>query len=215
MPSNNSQAAAESLNQQNLCSDRRHTKRYIALLRVALLRAEGTDALCVVKNVSSRGLSARVYRRFAKGQPVQLEFRSGEVLSGSVVWQRDWEVGIEFPKAINVQSVLASRWLSQPGRRRNLPRIQVTCPGRLRAASGSHNLTLHDISQSGARVQMNSAAIEKGEVVLNLPDLPAIPGVARWISGNAVGISFNENISFERLARWIQERQGSSLVETD
>lgn len=204
----NSQVADESLNELHQYSDRRHTKRYIALLRVALLRVDGADELCVVKNVSSRGLSARAYRRFTKRQHVQLEFRSGELLSGSVVWQRNWDVGIEFPKAINVQSVLASRWLSEPGRCRHLPRIQLLCRGRLRAASGSHNLALQDISQSGARVKMDNAALEKGEVVLTLPDLAAMPGVVRWVAGTEVGISFNENIPFERLARWIRERRG-------
>ena len=67
--------------------ERRAEKRHVALLRVALLHAGGTKELCVVKNLSASGLSARLYRDLPEGAQVQIEFRSGELLSGSVIWK--------------------------------------------------------------------------------------------------------------------------------
>jgi hypothetical protein len=72
-------------------------------------------------------------------------------------------------------------------------------------------VTLRDISQGGARVQIPAPAMELGQIVhLSLPDLPPAAGAVRWVGGAEVGISFNECIAFEQLARWIHERRGRS-----
>jgi hypothetical protein len=204
MMQNNQQASISLPADHCLERERRSAKRHVALLRVALLHASGSKDLCVVRNVSATGLSARAYRKFSIGEQVQIEFRSGELLSGAVVWERDWEIGIAFPQAIDVTAVLASRWITEMGRRRNLPRIEINCPGRLKTGLGSREVMLQDISQGGARVEVKGAAVDGSHVVLTLPDLPPLAGVARWAGGTEVGISFNECISFERLARWIQ-----------
>jgi PilZ domain-containing protein len=191
--------------------ERRGQKRQRALLRVALLHDEGIKDLCVVKNISASGLSARVYRKLTSGTNVRVEFRSGELLSGSVVWERDWEVGIVFPKPIDVESVLASRWITEEGRRRTLPRIALACRGQLTAGPRSLNVMLQDISQGGARVQTEAPETDIRNVLLSLPDLPPIAGVVRWLGGTQAGISFNECIAFEQLARWIQTYRARPL----
>lgn len=185
--------------------EQRSHPRHISILRVGLLHARGSKELCVVRNISSGGLSARVYRKLAGGEHVQVELRSGERLSGHVVWERDWEFGIEFPELIDVDSVLASRWVTESGRGRSLPRIQVTCRGRLKMGPRSYSVVLNDISQAGAKVQTHTPIVDGGDLVLTLPDLAQVAGIVRWVGGTDVGISFNECIPFEVLARWIQK----------
>lgn len=192
--------------------ERRLEQRQVALLRVALLHAGGSKELCVVKNISPSGLSARVYRKLVGGEHVQIEFRSGQFLSGAVVWERDWEVGIVFPAPIDVDSVLASRWITESGRGRSLPRIEVSCRGRIKSGSRSWSVELRDISQGGAKVKTQTPLADRGDVVLTLPDLPPVAGVIRWVGGTDVGISFNECIPFERLAPWIQMHRADSTV---
>ena len=191
--------------------ERRGEKRHIALLRVALLHAGGIKDLCVVKNISSAGLAARVYRQLPSNDTVRIEFRSGEMLSGSVVWQQDWDVGIVFPTPIDIGSVLASRWVTD-GRRRNLPRIELSCRGQLKKGAELHDVVLQDISQGGARVHIEKP-LDRGSVVLRLPDLPPLAGVVQWASGTDAGISFNECISFDPLARWIQAHRAATSVD--
>lgn len=186
-------------------SERRGEKRHLALLRVALLHTGASNDLCVVKNISASGLAVRVYRDLASGAKVRIEFRSGESLEGSVVWKRDEDVGIAFPKTIDVEAVLASTWTIQPGKRRNLPRIELSCDGRLKRGTETHAVVLQDISQGGARVRIGRL-VDPGAVVLSLPGLPPMCGVVRWARDTLVGISFNECISFETLARWIQQQ---------
>lgn len=187
--------------------DRRRQPRQLALLRVALLRAGRADDICVVKNISPNGLSARIYRKVTAGESVEIELRSGQILAGSVVWQRGWDVGIAFAEPIDVAAVVAGRAVADTKRRRAVPRINVECPGRLSTGLRSFEIMLQDISQGGASVRSEIPVPEMCNVLLCLPDLPPVSGVARWNNGKTVGISFNECVAFERLARWIQMRR--------
>ena len=209
--STSDEASLAHLEEHKAKVERRRQQRQVALLRVALLHAGGSKELCVVRNISSSGLSARVYRKLAGGEHVQIEFRSGELLSGAVVWERDWEVGIVFPALIDVEAVLASRWVTESGRGRSLPRIEVGCRGRLKMGPQTYNVELQDISQGGAKVKTQTPLVDKGDAVLTLPDLPPVAGVVRWVGGTNVGISFNECIPFEQLARWIQAHRAGLI----
>jgi hypothetical protein len=187
--------------------ERRRHVRQLALLRVALLHAGGASDICVVKNVSSSGLSARIYRKLPPGEQVEIEFRSGERLAGSVVWEHECDIGIIFPKPIDVAAVLSSSRASQATKRRALPRIGVECQGRLSTGLQSMVATLRDISQGGANVEVEGTIANLSKVQLILPDLQAIAGVVRWTLGQNVGISFNGCMAFEQLAHWIQVRR--------
>jgi hypothetical protein len=195
--------------------ERRRQIRQLALLRVALLHAGGISDICVVRNVSPNGLSARVYRKLSSGDEVEIEFRSGELLAGSVVWEQDSDVGIIFHRPIDVAQVLASRWSTEAGKRRALPRITIDCAGRLSNGLQSIDVMLRDISQGGASLESQSPPAHLGKVQLSLPDLPPIAGVLRWTSGANLGISFNECLAFETLARWIQARREGLGLASD
>src|SRR3954452_14525071 len=87
--------------------ERRRQLRQLALLRVALLHSGGASDICVVRNVSPNGLSARVFRKLSAGDDVEIEFRSGELLAGSVVWGEEFDIGVVFARPIDVAQVLA------------------------------------------------------------------------------------------------------------
>lgn len=77
----------------------------------------------------------------------------------------------------------------------------------------SVDVVLRDISQGGASLESQAQAAGLGKVQLSLPDLPPIAGLVRWTSGANLGVSFNEFLAFETLARWIQaRREGLGLV---
>jgi hypothetical protein len=194
-------------------AERRTHVRHVTMLRVAVLYAAHGKELCVVKNISAGGPSARVYRTFTVGEPVEVELRSEERIEGSVQWVRDFEIGIAFPQEIDVESVLTSRWVTEDGRRQRLPRIELECRCRLRVGSRFYLATLADISQGGAKLQTHRAFQGSGEAILTLPDLGSLEGNVRWSHGNKVGLAFNERLPFELLVRWIQERRGSQCPE--
>jgi hypothetical protein len=193
-------------------SERRRQPRQMALLRVALLHAQRVNDICLVKNLSANGLSARVYRKLAVDEPVQIEFRTGELFAGSVIWERSWEFGLAFPQPIDVAAILASRWVTEDSKRRALPRIPVDCSGQLSDGFRSIGIKIRDISQGGASVQASAPITLMSNIVLTLPNLPLLTGVVRWTRDNTLGISFNECVAFERLARWIHARRELALA---
>jgi len=188
-------------------ADRRKEGRHVALLRVGLLHIRGTRTLCVVKNISANGLSARAYQKLSIGDEVHIEFKSGGLLSGRVVWARDWNLGVEFPDPIDVEAVLSSRWVIEAQRRRNLPRIPLVCDGKLKKSGRLMAVKLLDISQGGARLRIDASPVDHGEAVLSLPDLAPAPGVIRWMTTDQAGISFNACLPFEQLASWVHAQQ--------
>ena len=166
-----------------------------------------------MRNISARGLSARVYRSLAVGEAVQVEFKNDERLAGTVKWVCEFEIGIGFEEDIAVEAVLSSRWATENGRRQRLPRIDVKCPCQLRLGSRFYLATLLDISQGGAKVQLRRPLQASGDAILTLPDLGWLESSVRWSDGCTVGLSFNERLPFEILVRWIQERRNGTHAD--
>lgn len=86
------------------------------------------------------------------------------------------EIDINFLKPIDVESVLASRWITEIGRGRNLPRIAVTYAGQLALGSEKVAVQLRDISKSGANVRSEGPIVEHSKVILALPGLQPTAG---------------------------------------
>lgn len=203
----NIQAEPTDLESYSLEPDRRKEGRHVALLRVGVLHARGDRNLCVVKYISASGLSARAYQKVVIGDEVHIEFKSGGLLGGRVVWARDWNLGIKFPDPIDVEAVLASRWVVEGQRRRNLPRIPLVCDAKLKSGGRSIGACLLDVSQAGARLRADVSKVELGKAELSLAGLQSIPGVIRWTTMDQAGMSFNECLSFEKLACWIHAQR--------
>lgn len=191
-------------------AERRGHERHLTILRVAMLHVGDTKELCVVRNISAGGLSARVYRTFEVGETVQVEFRNDERLPGTVKWVREFEIGVGFDEEISVEAVLTSRWATEDGRRQRLPRIDLECPCQLRVGARFYLATLVDISQGGAKVQLRRPLQGDADAILTLPDLGWLESSIRWADGPKVGLAFNERLPFEVLVRWIQERRNGS-----
>jgi hypothetical protein len=185
--------------------DRRSHSRHLTLFRVALLHFEGREILCVVREISAGGLSARSYQALFVGDRVQAELRAGELIEGSVIWVRGWDVGIAFVAPVDVDEVLKSRWVKEDGRRQRLPRVHLECRARLRIASRCGiPVKVEDLSQRGAKIRLEKPVSEMGDATLTLPDLPPIAVVIRWRNDDLMGLSFIDSLSFDRLALWLQ-----------
>ena len=190
-------------------ADRRQSPRHVTLLRAGILHVRGSSELCLVRNISSDGLMARVYEPIPEGQELQVELKCGQMIAGTVAWEKDQTIGIRFSHPIDLETVLAGRWVSETGIRSRQPRLKVNCPATLRSGARIHRGRLSDISAAGAKILLEKELTEEDAVTLVLVGLPPIAGTIRWVSGTAVGMSFNELLSLDDLARW---RQTQSAV---
>lgn len=194
--------------------NRRLHHRYAMVMRDAFLHVDGERVPCVVRNISGGGLMARIYRPVDDGKPVRVELASGQLVAGTILWERDWVVGVAFDDAVDVEAVLAEQWVTEvEGDRRRTRRIQVECPATLKVQLRFHFGKLCDISPTGAKVQTRGVLKKTGDAMLALPDLPPLLATIRWVNGRECGVEFRERIPAEALSAWLLERGYEASAE--
>ena len=190
--------------------NRRVHYRYVMVRRDGFIHVGDDKVPCVVCNISSGGLMARVYRRVELDERVRIELAGGHLAEGTILWARDWEVGVAFSEPLDVEAILAEQWVTEgAGDRRRTHRADVECPATLKVGSRFYYGRLCDLSPSGAKVRTRGRLKKVGDALLSLPDLPPLAATLRWINGRECGLAFREHIPADALSRWLRER-GSS-----
>src|SRR6185503_12000571 len=73
--------------------NRRLHHRYVMVMRDGILHVGKERVPCVVRNISSGGLMARVYSPVELGETIKIELATGELIDGTVLWMKDWTIG--------------------------------------------------------------------------------------------------------------------------
>jgi hypothetical protein len=193
------------------CVDRRHAERHRTVLRLAFLHTPRGREGCVVRNISSLGLGARVYRQIGVGVPVQAELCPGAMPGGRVVWACGWQIGIAFDEPVDVEHVLRTPWTAEGEGKSRLPRFDVAAPAQARVGATMLGVRILNISQGGARIALGADLKVGAEMVLKLPLLPPLPATVRWAGPGCAGICFHEQLAFEALAGWIAQQENLGL----
>jgi hypothetical protein len=187
-----------------LPSERREDERLIKILRVGTLIIDGRRELCLIRNISAGGVMAHVYSRLVTGQPVIVELKATQPVSGHVVWAEDAEAGIKFDTAVDVAELLANPGVLENGWRPRTPRVEIDRMATLRAGARTYWVHARDISQSGVKVETDNPPAPDAEIMVTLEGLRPLPGIVRWSSETACGIAFNQLIPFGELIDWLK-----------
>lgn len=188
-------------------SDRRGGERHITLLRVGKLITERAQELCLIRNISSGGLSARVYSPLTLGEPVSVELMSDHQVAGEIVWIEESNIGVRFDEKIDVATMLTVRNAMKDGRKPRAPRLEVPCRARLRIGARYYQVEVRDLSQGGVKVEIGDIVHPDQAAVVMLDGLPPMHGVVRWYQDERAGISFNTAIPLDRLTHWLAQRR--------
>jgi len=182
--------------------------RTVTTLLVGKLVSRGAaEHLCRVRNISMTGMMLETHHTLGFGSWVAVELRSGDRLQGSVVWSSEGRAGVEFAAIIDVDHILAQAKASLDrfcGPAPRAPRFDVECAARI-SCNGRHiDVTLENVSQSGARIALPRPPREGTEVILSVPGLPSRRCATRWTSEDKAGLSFIEPIAYNDLAPWLE-----------
>lgn len=199
-----------------LPEERRQARRHVTVLRVAKLQTPRSEELCLVRNISSGGLMAHIYSELNIGELVSAEFKSGQSVSGRVLWRRDGLAGVKFDEPVDAAKILADNHDYAPSSQQpRAPRVGIDVKARIRVGARYYAVTLCNISQAGGRVSPGEP-LEKGEkLILMLNGLPPIAGSVRWRDKEHAGIAFDNPIAFEALARWVPTMQAQARERRD
>ncbi len=127
-------------NSPPLPPERRKNLRHVTVLRVAKLQTPRSEELCLVRNISAGGLMAHIYSELNIGEPVTAEFKSGQAVSGRVLWRRDGLAGIQFNEPVNAAKILADNHDYSPSAQQpRAPRVGIDVKARICASA--HGIT--------------------------------------------------------------------------
>lgn len=187
-------------------TDRRAGKRYTLILRAAKLICEAGEFLCVLRDVSDKGLKARLFHAMPTCDAYEIEFGSGERFAVEPVWNRGRDTGFRFAAGpIDVQGLLAE---AGPFPKRSIRlRIAEELPVRLRFDNGELTGRVVDISQHGAQIEL-PAALPIGQWLrIEARGLPVLHGRVRWRRAARHGVVFQEGFRLDELAQLTADMQ--------
>jgi hypothetical protein len=184
--------------------DRRSDERFVSLLRVGALIADGRRELCLIRNISAGGMMIRPYSPIAAGTRLSVELKHGDSVSGVARWVDNGLIGITFDSAIDVVALLTA---SAEGPQPRMPRIELDCIAWVREDADVHRSRAVNISQGGMRVEVNGELRPDAHVIVSLAGLPPIAGVVKWNDDECYGIGFNRILKVCELMEFLQGQQ--------
>lgn len=179
--------------------DRRTGKRFTLILRAGKLVCAAGEFLCVLRDVSDKGLKLRLFHPLPPAPSYQVELGSGERLGVEPVWNRGHDVGFRFAAGpIDVHTLLAEAG-PFPKRHirlaiaRELP-VQLHCDGQ--------DLTgrVIDISQHGAQIALPRTLALGQKLRFESPGFPVLQARVRWRRGGSHGLVFQQGFRLDELA---------------
>jgi heavy metal translocating P-type ATPase len=138
---------------------------------------------------------------------------TGEQLGGTIVWRRGCEVGMRFDEPIDVLPILARNLASQPGERRRMPRVELSCRAVIQSGTRSGLARIRDIAQGGVKIEAPFVLTPDEKVTVTAEGLRPIEGVVRWANGNLAGIAFDPEIEWQELMPWLRARRATHPLE--
>jgi len=179
-------------------TERRSSARHLNVLQTALLEVADHQQLCLVLNISQRGMKVRIFGAL-RGDHATVRLRGGEALVAKVVWKDAELVGLEFAQdcfdSLSLLTTGGQEGLTRTPRLDLDLRIVVRCGAQIRAGR------IRNISPAGARIELPRLQVSHPDLHLRLPGLGLIDAQVRWTKGSDVGVSFNRSLLFKELAQ--------------
>lgn len=193
-------------------ADRREGQRHLTVLQAGKIVSDRGQELCLIRNISSRGMMAEVYSDFAPEDRIGIEFKAGTAVRGTVRWVDGDRAGIEFDESIDVHRVLAPHGAALAPRS---PRLSIDGTARVKRGEDDEELVLPvvDISQGGMKVRHAGQLEEDLEILVVIEGLPVRAAIVRWCEEQTAGVSFTRTMPLDRIAYWAaRQRPGNRDV---
>lgn len=177
----------------------------------ALVDGRSLREVCFIRKFSGGGALLHVDSPLVVGQRLELELMTGQLLGGTISARHGSEVALQFDAPVDVFAIIASDLVSQPGERRRMPRIELSCAVAIEGARGSDFVTARDVSQGGIKIECAGGFAVDEKVLVTLDGFRPVEGQIRWTNGPLAGIVFDQEISWQELMPWLKERRRTAV----
>lgn len=178
----------------------------------AVIHYGTTRTPCVIRKISSLGVTIESTLATALGEKVSVELASGQRAHGKIAWTGRGELGVRFDESIDVLALLNRKLVSQDRERRTVPRLEVRCPVHVKCGEHFWTATLRNISARGLQIQANELPAMGTYVSLFIEGLNIPPGEIVWRKDKLAGIEIFEELNWSSLIPWVRDlvRQGAN-----
>lgn len=188
-------------------AEQRTAARYTPLIRTAKITGISGEFLCVVSDISSSGVSVRLFHPLPRDHALNLEMPNGDSLALERVWEKEGRAGFRFAGDIDLGRVLAGQgdWPKRP------IRLNLDMPAKLAGLTGRFDATIKNISMQGAQIECASRLAIDQRLRLSNALLPEIVTKVRWRRGTLYGLIFDNTFQFADLAKTVALAQGLAI----
>jgi len=188
----------------------RRAERFALLLRRAKLICDSGQYPCIIRDVSSSGVRLRLFGALPRLARYCLELANGDRYPVEPVREQDDHTAFRFCAPIDVHAFLRE---ASPFPRREI-RLQLDQPAIVLLGKETFRGLVRDISQSGARLEIQ-AFLEVGrQIRLEIPGLPGLSGKVRWRREQEYGLVFLNYLTFDRLAQLLAKLENNANAGT-
>ena len=195
----------------------RDAQRHTLLIRAAKLQTANGEFVCVVRDISKSGVSARFFHAPPPGEEAELHMPGGGRYPLRAVWRRAHEAGYAFAGETDIAPLVCEVG-EHP--KRGL-RLAVCFPVRLRTRGTDGEVCsdaiVENLSQQGARIACDAMfAIDQA---VQLERAPGSAGFAatrariRWRGEGQYGAVFDDTLSLADFARLAARVQSPRLLD--
>ncbi len=182
----------------------RSAPRFTVLIRAAKLITPSGEFLCVIRDVSQTGFSARIFHAMPGRGPMVIELQNGDRYEADLVWQEQDRAGFRFLAPLDV-----ARLIELPSRfAKRAIRLNLEAKAEVIASLQIKPATLRDISQQGAKIETCEHFPIDQRVKLRAEGLRETEAKVRWRRDGQLGLVFEETFQFGELARIVHRLQG-------
>ena len=184
-------------------AESRAAPRVGVMIRPAKLLTPEGEFLCVVRDVSETGLSARVFHEMPDCGEVTIELQNGDQYDAEIVWQADGKIGLNFEHRADL-----ARLVECPSRYSKRPiRVRLEVPARVSSLTGQVDVSLQDISGQGAKIACEERLPLSGNITLHATGLQEIRAKIRWRRNGEYGLVFVDTLQMAELAQAVRVMQ--------
>lgn len=189
-------------------ADQRNAQRYSLLIRPAKLLSPQGEFVCILRDVSSTGVSTRLFHSLPACATYTLELQSGQTYEMSRVWVREQEAGFEFTSQVDVDRLVSE---ASEFPKRGL-RLALQFPITVTAGVTRSMAVVENISQQGARFECKDLLALDQNVRLEGDGLRETRAKVRWRRGTQYGVVFDDTFSLRDFALVAARLQAPGLL---
>jgi hypothetical protein len=172
----------------------------------AALYQSGVRQDCVIRKISSLGVTVGSNLLPALGERIAIEIATGQRPAGKVAWTGRNELGIRFDDCIDIIALLNRKLVSQTPERRTMPRLEVRCLSHIKCGEHYWPAVLRNISSKGLQLEGDELPSIGTYAAVFVDGLHIPAGEVVWKSASLAGIELFEELSWTSIISWVREQ---------